>query len=194
MDRKIKYTLDTFERINVHEHDVEFKFKDGAVILSYDEALTEGTKSARMLQFWIATPYPTDTERAQLADSEHQPAVQSMAVLLQVLTETRIQEAARAFDVSADVVQTGGRLTAPAKWKIVLHCIPEAAGAEAKLVAALDSQTIERLFRRVAWKPGSATGTRTRASGPAKHEPPAVPSEAARRLGVSRPVGHTAAA
>ena len=31
VDRKIKYTLDTFERINVHEHNVEFKFKDGAV-------------------------------------------------------------------------------------------------------------------------------------------------------------------
>ena len=153
VDRKIKYTLDTFERINVHEHNVEFKFKDGAVKLSYDEALTEGTKSARLLQFWLATPYLTDTERARLADSEHQPAVQSMAVALQVLTETQIQEAARAFDVSVDVVRTGGRLTAPAKWKIVLHCIREAAGAGAKLVAALDSQTVERLFRRVAWKP-----------------------------------------
>ena len=88
VDRKIKYTLDTFERVNVHEHNVEFKFEDGAVKLSYDEALTEGTKSARLLQFWLATPYPTDTERARLADSEHQPAVQSRAVALQMLTET----------------------------------------------------------------------------------------------------------
>ena len=47
VDRKIKYTLDTFECINVDEHNVEFKFKDGAVKLSYDEALTEGTKSAK---------------------------------------------------------------------------------------------------------------------------------------------------
>ena len=76
-----------------------------------------------------------------------------MAVALQVLTETQIQEAACALDVSVDVVRTGGRLTAPAKWKIVLHCIREAAGAGAKLMAALDSQTVEPLFRTVAWKP-----------------------------------------
>ena len=155
VDHKIKYTLDTFERINVHEHNVEFKFNDGAVKLSYDQALTGGTKSARLLQFWRATPYSTETKRARLADSEHQPPalVQSMAVVLQVLTETKIQEAARAFDVSVDVVRTGGRLTASAKWKIVVHCIHEAAGAGAKVVAAWDSHTVERLFRRVAWKP-----------------------------------------
>ena len=64
-----------------------------------------------------------------------------------------MQEAARPFDVSVDVVRTRGRLTAPAKWKIVLHCMREAAGTGATLVAALDSQTVERLFRRVAWKP-----------------------------------------
>ena len=75
----------------------------------------------------VATPYPRDTMRARLADSEHRPAVHSMAMALQVPTETQIQEAACAFDVSVDIVRTGGRLTAPAKWKIVLHCILEAA-------------------------------------------------------------------
>ena len=73
-----------------------------------------------------------------------------MALAMQVLTEAHIQEAS--FDVSFDVVGTGGRLTAPTKWKVVVHCIREAAAAGAQLVAALNSPTAERVFRKVAWK------------------------------------------
>ena len=72
VDRKIKYNLNTVECVNVHEHNVQFKFKDGAVKLSYDEALTEGTKSARLLQFWFATPYPT-LRRPKLPTPVNQP-------------------------------------------------------------------------------------------------------------------------
>ena len=86
VDRKIKYTLETFERLTVRESNVELVFHDGAVKLSYDEVLTAGTKASRIPQLWLATPHPSDTERARLADSEHQPAVQSMAVVLEVLT------------------------------------------------------------------------------------------------------------
>ena len=67
--RKIKYTLKMFDRINVHKHNVVFKFKDGAVKLSYDEGLTEGTRSDRLFEFWLATPYPIDTERARVGGS-----------------------------------------------------------------------------------------------------------------------------
>ena len=42
--------------------------------------------------------------------------------------------------------------TVPAKWKMVLRCMREAAGADAGAVAALHDATIERLYRRVAWK------------------------------------------
>ena len=49
VDRKIKYTLETFERVNIQESNVELVFRDGAIKLSYDEILTEGTKASQIL-------------------------------------------------------------------------------------------------------------------------------------------------
>ena len=153
LDRKIKYTLETFERLIVRESNVEPVFRDGAVKLSYDEILTAGTKASLILQLWLATPHPSDSERARLANSEHQPAVQLMAVALQVLTADQLQEVAKSLVMPLDAVRTGGRMTVPAKRKVVLRCTWEAAEVDACMVAALDDATVERLYRRVAWKP-----------------------------------------
>ena len=153
VDCKIKYTLETFERIHIQGSNVEYVFRDGALKLSYAEALTDGTKASRMLQLWLATPRPSDAERARLADNEHEPAVQSMAVALQVLSADELQEIAKTMDVPVATVRMGGKMRVPAKWKVVLRCIREAVGADARMVAALDDTTIERLYRRVAWNP-----------------------------------------
>ena len=76
-----------------------------------------------------------------------------MAIALQVLTTYQLQDVAKSLAVPLDAVHTGGRMTMPAKWKVVLRRIREAAGVDARMVAALDDATVERLYRRVAWKP-----------------------------------------
>ena len=64
MDRKLKHTLQTFERMNVKESNVEYVLRHGVVKPSCAEALTEGTKASRILQIWLATPRPSDAEQA----------------------------------------------------------------------------------------------------------------------------------
>ena len=64
MDRKLRHTLEAFERINIKESNMKYVFCDGAVKLSYAEALTDGSKASRILQPWLATPRPSDAERA----------------------------------------------------------------------------------------------------------------------------------
>ena len=76
-----------------------------------------------------------------------------MAVAPQVLTADQLQDVAKSLDVPLDAVRTGGRTTVPAKCKVVLRCIWEAAGVDARMVAALDDATVERFYRRVAWEP-----------------------------------------
>ena len=76
-----------------------------------------------------------------------------MAVALQVFTADQLQEVAKSLHVPLDAVRIGDRMVVPAKWKVVLRCIREAAGVDARMVAALGNATVERLYRRVARKP-----------------------------------------
>ena len=76
-----------------------------------------------------------------------------MVVALQLLTADQLQDGAKFVDVPLNTVRTRGRITVPAKWKAVLHCIREAAGVDARMVVAINDTTVGRLYRQIAWKP-----------------------------------------
>ena len=76
---------------------------------------------------WLATSHPRDEDRTLLA------ARQSYRVALQ----GRQHNAAWSTAITLDVLRAGGKLTAPGKRSVVMRCIREAAGADARVVVAM---------------------------------------------------------